>query len=81
MLTQAENELITRTGPGTPMGEVLRRYEAAGTPISREYTLPLQRANDQVFPQIALNSKGKGVVTWTTAASGPAAGAFRLFKE
>jgi len=26
MLTQAENELITRTGPGTPMGEVLRRY-------------------------------------------------------
>ena len=26
MLSQQENELITRSGPGTPMGEVLRRY-------------------------------------------------------
>jgi 5,5'-dehydrodivanillate O-demethylase len=26
MLTAEENELRTRTGPGTPMGEVLRRY-------------------------------------------------------
>ena len=26
MLTAEENELITRVGPGTPMGEVLRRY-------------------------------------------------------
>lgn len=26
MLTAAENEYITRTGPGTPMGELLRRY-------------------------------------------------------
>jgi len=26
MLTQSENELLTRTGPGTPMGEVFRRY-------------------------------------------------------
>src|SRR5438046_3486570 len=26
MLTQEENDLITRTGPGTPCGEVLRRY-------------------------------------------------------
>jgi nitrite reductase/ring-hydroxylating ferredoxin subunit len=26
MLTQAENDLLTRTGPGTPMGEVFRRY-------------------------------------------------------
>jgi phenylpropionate dioxygenase-like ring-hydroxylating dioxygenase large terminal subunit len=26
MLTREENELITRAGPGTPMGEVLRRY-------------------------------------------------------
>jgi phthalate 4,5-dioxygenase oxygenase subunit len=26
MLSREENELITRTGPGTPMGEVLRRY-------------------------------------------------------
>jgi len=26
MLTRAENELITRVGPGTPAGELLRRY-------------------------------------------------------
>src|ERR1700730_10071692 len=26
MLSREENELITRTGPGTPMGDVLRRY-------------------------------------------------------
>ena len=28
MLTQEENELLTRTGPGTPMGELLRQYWA-----------------------------------------------------
>jgi len=26
MLTQEQNEFLTRTGPGTPMGELLRRY-------------------------------------------------------
>ena len=26
MLTQEENELLTRVGPGTPMGELMRRY-------------------------------------------------------
>lgn len=26
MLTQEQNDLLTRVGPGTPMGEVLRRY-------------------------------------------------------
>ncbi|MDE2969333.1 MAG: Rieske 2Fe-2S domain-containing protein, partial [Chloroflexota bacterium] len=26
MLTHEENELLCRVGPGTPMGEVLRRY-------------------------------------------------------
>ena len=26
MLTMAQNELLTRTGPGTPMGDTLRRY-------------------------------------------------------
>jgi phthalate 4,5-dioxygenase oxygenase subunit len=26
MLTQEDNELLTRTGPGTPMGQLLRRY-------------------------------------------------------
>jgi phthalate 4,5-dioxygenase len=26
MLTREENELLTRTGPGTPMGEMMRRY-------------------------------------------------------
>ena len=26
MLKREDNELITRTGPGTPMGKLLRRY-------------------------------------------------------
>src|SRR5689334_9165279 len=26
MLSKEENELITRTGPGTPMGNAMRRY-------------------------------------------------------
>ena len=26
MLSHEENELLTRTGPRTPMGEVMRRY-------------------------------------------------------
>jgi 5,5'-dehydrodivanillate O-demethylase len=26
MLTQAQNERLTQTGPGTPMGELMRRY-------------------------------------------------------
>ena len=26
MLTQADNDLLTRTGPGTPCGELMRRY-------------------------------------------------------
>ncbi|HUZ77268.1 MAG TPA: Rieske 2Fe-2S domain-containing protein, partial [Chloroflexota bacterium] len=26
MLTTQENELITRTGPGTPMGNLMRQY-------------------------------------------------------
>jgi phenylpropionate dioxygenase-like ring-hydroxylating dioxygenase large terminal subunit len=43
MLTKDENELLTRVGPGTPMGDVLRRYwipalladevEAEGPPV------------------------------------------------
>src|SRR5258708_19960959 len=26
MLSQKENEMLTRVGPGTPMGELMRRY-------------------------------------------------------
>jgi hypothetical protein len=26
MLTKEENELLTRVGPGTPMGELMRQY-------------------------------------------------------
>ncbi|HVV93465.1 MAG TPA: Rieske 2Fe-2S domain-containing protein, partial [Hyphomicrobiales bacterium] len=26
MLTEDQNEFVTRTGPGTPMGELFRRY-------------------------------------------------------
>ena len=26
MLSKEENEVVTRVGPGTPMGELMRRY-------------------------------------------------------
>jgi hypothetical protein len=26
MTTAAENDILTRVGPGTPMGELMRRY-------------------------------------------------------
>ena len=35
MLSKEENELITRVGPGTPMGELMRRYWLPAA-ISRE---------------------------------------------
>jgi phthalate 4,5-dioxygenase oxygenase subunit len=37
MLSTADNELITRVGPGTPMGDVLRRY---WMPILLDWELP-----------------------------------------
>ena len=35
MFSHAENELLTQTGPGTPMGDLLRRYWLPA-PVSRE---------------------------------------------
>ena len=39
MLTREENELVTKTGPGTPMGEVMRRYWIPAL-LSRELAEP-----------------------------------------
>ena len=39
MLTQEQNERLTRVGPGTPMGELMRRYwhpVSAGVDVSEE---------------------------------------------
>ena len=43
MLTQEENVMLTRTGPGTPMGALLRRYwQPVG--VAREFdTEPVRR--------------------------------------
>src|SRR3954469_1605157 len=38
MLTREENELITRTGPGTPGGDLLRRY---WQPVALQEDLPV----------------------------------------
>jgi 5,5'-dehydrodivanillate O-demethylase len=45
MLTEQENERITRVGPGTPMGNMLRRYWhpiAAAEDLEREDVLPVR---------------------------------------
>ena len=45
MLNQADNELICRVGPGTPMGNVMRRYWhpiAATSELEREQVLAVR---------------------------------------
>jgi len=43
-MNEAENELLTRTGPGTPCGELMRRYwqPAALLKSCRQALLPCQ---------------------------------------
>ena len=45
MLSVEDNELLTRTGPGTPMGRVLRRY---WQPLARVDELPEERPLTEV---------------------------------
>ena len=40
MLTQEANDRLTRVGPGTPMGDLLRRY---WYPVSTEFELDQER--------------------------------------
>ena len=45
MLTQAQNERYTRVGPGTPCGELMRRYwhpVAAASQMKDKYTMPVR---------------------------------------
>ena len=44
MLSQEENELLTRVGPGTPMGELMRQY---WLPFMLSYELPEADGNPQ----------------------------------
>ena len=37
MLTKEQNELVTRAGPGTPLGKLFRRY---WQPIAMESDIP-----------------------------------------
>src|SRR5262249_60180784 len=39
MLSREENEMVTRVGPGTPMGELMRRYWVPAA-LSRELPEP-----------------------------------------
>jgi len=65
---------------GSGLGVFGRRFDATGTTVSRELTMAVQRANDQLFPRVALSSKGRGVVAWSTFFKSRLVGAFgRLF--
>src|SRR5713226_6579470 len=60
MLTPEENELITRIGPGTPCGELLRRY---WHPVSIEQELTEERPKKRVKilgEDLVLFKDGKG---------------------
>ena len=43
MLTQEQNERLTRVGAGTPMGELLRRYWHPVAAVSEFGKFPLKR--------------------------------------
>ncbi len=53
MLTKEENETLTKTGPGTPGGELLRRY---WQPVALSEELPLQA------PPLAVKILGEDLV-------------------
>jgi hypothetical protein len=67
MLTNEDNELITRVGPGAMMGELLRQYWIPGLP-SRE--LPERDGR----PKRVLLPEGANWVDATAAARGAGAG-------
>ena len=71
MLTREENELVTRTGPGTPMGEAMRRYWIPAL-LSRELPEPdcppvrVQLLGEQL---VALSGHRRGASDcWTNSA-------------
>ncbi|HET9731490.1 MAG TPA: Rieske 2Fe-2S domain-containing protein, partial [Acidimicrobiales bacterium] len=43
MLTAEENERLTRVGPGTPMGELMRRYWQPFLPAAKLDENPVQK--------------------------------------
>jgi phenylpropionate dioxygenase-like ring-hydroxylating dioxygenase large terminal subunit len=56
MLTREENELLTRTGPGTPMGELIRRY---WVPVVFSRDLPRPDC-----PPLRVKLLGERLVAW-----------------
>ena len=74
MLSKAENELLTRVGPGTPMGDLMRRYwhpiAAAGeldNPFRLRWMMgnPLRRSRSK--EAVARQQVGQGNTAQTAA--------------
>ena len=67
---------------GSGFGVFGRRFTASGSPSGPEIPIPQRKADHQITPQIALNSKGRGVVAWTTVTNTSVVGIFaRLFQN
>src|SRR5919197_43690 len=64
MLSKRENELITRVGPGTPMGELMRRY---WMPALLSSELP-----EADCPPVKLRLLGEDLVAFRTTSGRPA---------
>ena len=62
MFSHAENELLPQTGPGTPMGDLLRRYWLPAL-ISRELAEP-------DGPQLRLRILGEDLIVFRTKDGG-----------
>ena len=60
MLSEARNEMLTQTGRGTPMGEVLRRYWhpiAAADQLSRDPVRPVRLMGEDLVLYKDLSGK------------------------
>ena len=57
MLKREENELVTRVGPGTQMGDVMRHYWMpallllAGSPLPNDQTLTVEQGEILPHPE------------------------------
>src|SRR5215831_1524931 len=72
MLTREENELLTRVGPGTPAGEMLRRYWLPIAFINELKGKPLRRrilGEDLVLFRDEQNRLGLLALRWNSVIS------------
>lgn len=57
---------VTKTGAGDQGDVMMRVYNASGTPLTSELPVNTTTAGRQYAPDVAINSNGSFVITWTS---------------